>query len=82
MLIFLLLFVAIKARQYYSSTDITENNKNEAVVTCKPLSMNLHGIPSWPNYDKPLLFSIFYYNSIFKMRMDQKIAALSDHLAE
>lgn len=67
---------------YYTSTVITESYKNEAVVTCKPLSMNLRGIPSWPNYDKPLLFSIFYYNSIFKMRIDQKIAPLGDHLVE
>lgn len=56
--------------------------KNEAVVTCKPLSMNLCGIPSWPNYDKHLLFSIFCYNSIFKIRIDQKITPLGDHLVE
>lgn len=82
MLIFPLVLVTIKVSVYYTSTDITENYKSEAIVTYKPLSMNLHGITSWPNYDTPLLFSILYSNSILKMRIDQKIAPLDDHLVE
>lgn len=71
-----------KARVYCTSTDVTENYKNEAVVPCKPLSLNLHRIPSWPNCDKPLLFSIFYCNSVFRIRIDQKIVPLHDQLVE
>lgn len=66
----------IKARVCYTCIDIIDNLKIGAVATCDPLSMTFHGIPSWPNYDEPLLFSIFHSNSVFKMRIDQKIASL------